>query len=673
VRGSHRRCGLVALASVSTTAALLLLPAVAGAIPPSFTWSGAEPLGTPIFSNGEFDWSHGTNWGGTAPSGTVGTLTFPALTSPACTANSPTDTCYLGYNNVSGLSVNAISIDDGAFGAQVYSMTGEAITLGAGGLTASTSAGSGGAAQLELAITLGASQTWTIDGNSGHNGVTLGVGGFGHLTGASAALGVDLSHQAFFGVYQQDVEVGTVTITGGNPSDTGSAAIQNGDVYVGFGPTIGGSLNATDGNPVHLIDAELNVIDGTVGALTSTGGDLYVGLLGGVPSGGLAVAGGVTLDSASQVKLFINHAGTTARTDYSQLSASGNVNLGNAHLSLWDPNAEPDCPTLNPGDVDTLITTTGSLSGTFNGVPDGSTVTIGCTFNTGYGAPGIPPTVRINYTAHGVTATVLTAAVPPPVIVSLSPASKDFGSQDIFSGPTAAQTFTLTNPDGVILHVTAVSITGADSSQFNVAADSCTGATVTPGGTCTATVNFDPSTTGAKSANLAFTYDVSGSPQIVALTGTGTATPPVVPPPTPTTPPGGGSTGGGGNSTPPATGSVSLDGSTITVQSGRQAAVKLTCAGTATCSGKLTLTVRTKGKGKKKAKTRTIGTAAFSIAAGKTATIKITLNGTGGALLSAAHGHLSATLTMLKASPSPSTTQTQGVHLVQHKATKAKR
>ncbi len=54
--------------------------------------------------------------------------------------------------------------------------------------------------------------------------------------------------------------------------------------------------------------------------------------------------------------------------------------------------------------------------------------------------------------------------------------------------------------------------------------------------------------------------------------------------------------------------------------------------------------------------------------AGDTATINLTLNKTGRALLSAAHGRLSATLTILKTSPVPSTTQTQDVHLEQRKA-----
>ncbi len=124
-----------------------------------------------------------------------------------------------------------------------------------------------------------------------------------------------------------------------------------------------------------------------------------------------------------------------------------------------------------------------------------------------------------------------------------------------------------------------------------------------------------------------------------------------------------------------ATGNIALDGSTITVQRNHDALIKLTCTGTATCLGRLTLTVKRRtGKGKKKhTTTQTIGTAAFSTPAGKSETIKLMLNGTGRSLLNAAHGHLSADLTTLKMSPSPSKTQTQGVHLAQQKATNRKK
>jgi len=89
----------------------LLLPAVAGATPPSFTWSGATPLTGP----GAGNWSNTTNWKGlSAPSGSVGTLTFPALTSAACTTTFPPGTCYQSNNDLTGLTVNALTTSTAA-------------------------------------------------------------------------------------------------------------------------------------------------------------------------------------------------------------------------------------------------------------------------------------------------------------------------------------------------------------------------------------------------------------------------------------------------------------------------------------------------------------------------------------------------------------------------------
>jgi hypothetical protein len=134
-------------------------------------------------------------------------------------------------------------------------------------------------------------------------------------------------------------------------------------------------------------------------------------------------------------------------------------------------------------------------------------------------------------------------------------------------------------------------------------------------------------------------------------------------------------------------GSVSLDGSTITVQRTHRAAVKLACRGTATCKGKLTLTARiTIGKSKRKrSRTASIASASFSIGAGKVASVRLTLNGTGRALLTAARGHLSSVLMILEIPPAPAaallhalglpatTTQRHTVRLVQQKQTGATR
>jgi hypothetical protein len=114
-----------------------------------------------------------------------------------------------------------------------------------------------------------------------------------------------------------------------------------------------------------------------------------------------------------------------------------------------------------------------------------------------------------------------------------------------------------------------------------------------------------------------------------------------------------------------ASGSVVLDGVTIDVENSREAAVKLTCRDVETCAGKLTLTASTtarKGKARR-TKAESVGTVSYSIPAGKNATIEITLDRIGRELLGDAHGHLSATLAILRTSPPPDKTQVEHVGL----------
>jgi hypothetical protein len=374
-------------------AAALLLPSSATALT-DFTWSGGAAVG----SSG---WSNAGNWtGGTPPRGTVGTLTFPLLTSAACTANPATATCYTSNNDVTGLDVNALSIDDGHPTSSPYVITGNAITLEGGGLTASTASTTTGLATIRLPITLGASQIWSIDGNGNNSQIGL----YGNVTGpASATLGITLSHQTFLGLNGNDVEVGPVTITGGSSTD----AANNGAVALG-NPSSGGQLNATDGQPVRLSQAGLVSPAGTVGPLSVAGGTIQVGLPGASPAGTLTVNGALSLDSASSVSLVINHSGTTPGTDSSQLAASGRVSLGGARLVLGGSDTTGACPSLTIGDVYTLITGSSGLTGTLAGLPGGTTVPLGC-------GSGTQPTLRIDYTPNAVTATVVpTRQAPPP-------------------------------------------------------------------------------------------------------------------------------------------------------------------------------------------------------------------------------------------------------------------
>jgi hypothetical protein len=117
-------------------------------------------------------------------------------------------------------------------------------------------------------------------------------------------------------------------------------------------------------------------------------------------------------------------------------------------------------------------------------------------------------------------------------------------------------------------------------------------------------------------------------------------------------------------------GEVTIANASIGVQSDGMALVRLECGGSENCGGKLTLSGKTisNTKRKKVSRTVTIGAAKFSIAAGKTATVRIALGPAGRALLARAHERLAAHLTVLELVPAPEHTQTMSVRLSGHKA-----
>jgi len=345
------------------------------------------------------NWSLAGNWGGFAPSGNVGTLDFPALTSASCSTSPPLAACYESINDQTGMTADGLLIDDGAG----YDITGNAITVGPGGVTASPSADDPTApndvsSTLGVPIALGAPQTWSITGGSPNQGLLA----LGTISGGSDPLGITLQDDGALTL--QNAEVGPVTITGdGGPSD---GAVDLG-YFDSTGTLIPGSLDATNHHPVLVTNAGgLLSVDGTTGPLSATGGLVQVGELD--HAGTLTAAGSISLDSQSSLVTFINGPGS----DYSELTSNGgSVDLGGATLSLDDGEASGSnaCEVLHAGDVDTLVSAPGGLSGTFGNLPDGTTVPLGC-----QGTDTFAPTATIHYDyAHDVvTATIATAGTP---------------------------------------------------------------------------------------------------------------------------------------------------------------------------------------------------------------------------------------------------------------------
>jgi beta-propeller uncharacterized protein DUF5122/centrosomal CEP192-like protein/HYDIN/CFA65/VesB family protein len=110
--------------------------------------------------------------------------------------------------------------------------------------------------------------------------------------------------------------------------------------------------------------------------------------------------------------------------------------------------------------------------------------------------------------------------------LTAAPDTLPFGSQDIDNGPTATQTSTVTNTGTESVDVDAVTVGGADPTQFERLTDQGTDCTATTtlasNGTCQVRVRFNPTTTDTKLATV--TIDSNAPDETIDLSGTGTQT-----------------------------------------------------------------------------------------------------------------------------------------------------
>jgi hypothetical protein len=107
---------------------------------------------------------------------------------------------------------------------------------------------------------------------------------------------------------------------------------------------------------------------------------------------------------------------------------------------------------------------------------------------------------------------------------------------------------------------------------------------------------------------------------------------------------------------------VSLLSARIAVQAHARALVRLKALGSGSCRGRLTLKVKLESA-KRRSRSKTIAAGSFSLVAGKVASVKLALNASGRALLRAGHGHLTASLVVLKSAPTPTQARTAKVRL----------
>jgi probable HAF family extracellular repeat protein len=142
-----------------------------------------------------------------------------------------------------------------------------------------------------------------------------------------------------------------------------------------------------------------------------------------------------------------------------------------------------------------------SISVTFKPTASGTrTATLSVTDN----APGSPQ--KVGLTGVGTTA-------------KLSLTSLNFGAV-VLGTSSPAKTVTLTNVGTTTLTMSGIAITGTTAGNFSQT-HTC-GSSLAAGASCSISVTFKPTASGARAATLSVTDNAPGSPQTVSLTGIGT-------------------------------------------------------------------------------------------------------------------------------------------------------
>jgi Ca2+-binding RTX toxin-like protein len=115
--------------------------------------------------------------------------------------------------------------------------------------------------------------------------------------------------------------------------------------------------------------------------------------------------------------------------------------------------------------------------------------------------------------------TVATATAPAVTTTPAAAVGLAFGNV-VTNTTSASQTVTVRNTGTGPLTVSGLSLTGTG---FTITANTCLAGSVAAGGTCTVNVAFAPTAIGPASGSLLIADNAAGSPQSVALSGTGIA------------------------------------------------------------------------------------------------------------------------------------------------------
>jgi F5/8 type C domain/Abnormal spindle-like microcephaly-assoc'd, ASPM-SPD-2-Hydin/Right handed beta helix region len=439
----------------------------------------------------------------------------------------------------------------------------------------------------------------TADGINFHGGVTnstvtnsdiRNTGDDGIATWADSSIGADANDTISNNTVQLQMLANGIAIYGGHDNtvsgnlvvDTGIT--QGGGIQVGqrFSSTPVGTTTISNNTMIRDGDLDPNWQFG-VGALWFDGSQ-------GTVNGPINVTNALIEQSPFEAIQWVE--GEVNGVNLSNVTIAG---TGTFALQEQDPGTA----------TATNVVATGVAQANAGNAPSYSCEGSGFTITDGGGNSGISPTQCNGWPAP----------VYPPYPnsgVSVSPTALNFGSVATGS-KSSAQTVTVSNPTNSAASVSSIAATG-DFSQTSTC-----GSSIAAGGSCTVSVTFAPTATGARTGTL--TINAGGVTNAVSLSGTGTSS-------------SGGSATLSASPTSVAFGSEAV-GSTATAQ-------KVTVTNT----GSAAATISSVTAGAPFAQTSTCGT---SLAAGGSCTVSVTFTPT-------AAGGASANLTVASNATNPSLT-----------------
>jgi trimeric autotransporter adhesin len=147
-----------------------------------------------------------------------------------------------------------------------------------------------------------------------------------------------------------------------------------------------------------------------------------------------------------------------------------------------------------------------------------NTVTISGTPETAIQAGAF--TIEVRDSANqSATQPYTVSIVLEPDTLTLSATSLNFAPPQLIGTMSGAQTMMVTNTGSSEVVISNIALTGANAADFSQ--NNTCGSSLAAGANCTIHVTFTPSQPGPRSASITITNNTTGSPQSVALTGTG--------------------------------------------------------------------------------------------------------------------------------------------------------